>query len=176
MRRRGRSAFHSAFSKGSCPGRTGNTAGQFAYCIAPVPATRLVVEPTNVCNLRCPYCHPGAGRFARRPAMMRLEPYLHLLDEIGDYLLGNGGAQAFAAAWNAERYRLARGLFRRRNGSAAERALPCYDCPTTIFHERWRAHRRAGGSTASFDAGMPLHANHAWNYFWARGSAGRRPS
>jgi len=322
--------------------------------------TRLVIEPTNVCNLRCPYCHTGAGRFARRPAMMRLEPYLHVLDEIGDYLLlvevfnwgepllhpdlppiiaaasargiatrvntnlsvpftsrdaerlvesgltdlfvsidgstqevyeryrvggdlgrviencgrmteakrrigsalprltlqflqfptnvgdedavhaladrlgmrwlGFRGAvpdaewgnrtsgppwflthrprpchflweqpvltvdahvapcrgvfrasddftdlgahderRPFGTAWNADRYRLARGLFRRRTGTAVERALPCYDCPTTIFHERWRAHRSTGGTPETFDAGMPLHSNDAWNYFWARG-------
>ena len=57
--------------------------------IRPVLRSRpvlLVIEPTNVCNLRCPHCHTGAGRFGRQPAMMRLDPYLELLDEIGDYL------------------------------------------------------------------------------------------
>ena len=49
--------------------------------------SRLVIEPTNVCNLHCPYCHTGAGRFGRRPAMLKLDRVRHLLDEIGDYLL-----------------------------------------------------------------------------------------
>jgi pyruvate-formate lyase-activating enzyme len=336
-----------------------------AFAVRPVlrsRPSRLVIEPTNICNLRCPYCHTGAGRLARRPGMMHLEPYLHLLDEIGAYLLlvevfnwgepllhpdlpaiiaaasrrgiatrvntnlsvpfterhaerliesglsdlfisidgasqevyeryrvrgnlelvlrncrlvadakrrlhselprltlqflqfpcnageadrvaalaaslgmrllafrgatpdrtwdqrtdgppwflmhrpracpflwgqpvltvdgnlapcrgvfqasddftrlaaGNGdGPRPFRAAWNADRYRLARGLFRARTGSTAERALPCYECPTTIFHERWRMHRQAGGRLKTFDPGMPLHVNGAWNYFWARG-------
>src|SRR5262245_1653132 len=331
--------------------------------------TRLVIEPTNVCNLRCPYCHTGAGRFGRRPGLMRLEPYLQLLDEIGDYLLlvevfnwgepmlhpdlpaliaaasargiatrvntnlsipftshdadrlvesgltdlfvsidgatqevyeryrvggdlarvkdncrlvaeakrrlgkesprltlqflqfpsnegdgdavrqlasaldmrllalrgavpdpqwarksgwppwflmhapgpcpflwgqpvltvdgnvapcrgvfrgsddfahlaaspGEAGAPTFHEAWNHERYRTARALFRRRNGSSAERALPCYECPTTIFHERWRAHRNAGGTLATFEPGMTTTSNGAWNYFWERGQRSIAP-
>lgn len=331
--------------------------------------SRLVIEPTNVCNLRCPYCHTGAGRFGRRPAMMGLECYLKLLDEIGAYLLlievfnwgesmlhpdlpaivaaasargiatrvntnlsipftmrdaerlvesgltelfvsidgatqevyeryrvggdlakvirncrlvadakrrlgkelphltlqflqfpcnadegeamrrlaaaldmrllafrgavpdpewarqsgwppwflshapgpcpflwgqpvltveGNlapcrgvfqsfddfthlaagpaeGGAQNFQEAWNHERYRVARGLFRRRSGSPAERRLPCYECPTTIFYERWRAHREAGGTLETFEPGVPLNVNGAWNYFWARGQQSAAP-
>ncbi len=319
--------------------------------------TRLVIEPTNVCNLRCPHCHTGAGRFGRRPGMMPLEPYLTLLDEIGDYLLlievfnwGEamlhpdlpaiiaaastrgiatrvnthlsipftsddaerlvasgltdlfvsidgatqavyeryrvGGdlakviencrlvaaakarlatdlprltlqflqfpcntdegdamqrlateldmrllalrgavpdpawerqdgwppwflshtphpcpflwgqpvltvdgmlapcrgvfqgfddfapvvsARSFQEAWNHPRYRTARGLFRRRQGSSDARRLPCWDCPTTKFYERWSLHRDAGGTPATFEPGIPLNANGAWNYFWTRG-------
>jgi pyruvate-formate lyase-activating enzyme len=331
--------------------------------------TRLAIEPTNVCNLRCPYCHTGAGRLARRPAMLRLEPYIKLLDEIGDYLLlvelfnwgeamlhpqlpaliaaastrgistrvntnfsipfnssdadrlvesgltdlfvsvdgatqdvyeryrvggdlarvidncrtlaaakrrlardlprltlqflqfpcneGEGeamrrlaaqldmplfavrgavpdpewgrqyewppwwmthtpgvcpflwgqpvltvdgniapcrgvfqsfddfthlamgpeeqGARSFAEAWNHERYRVARGLFHGRHGTPDERRLPCHDCPTTIFHERWRTHRAAGGTLESFDPGMELSVNGAWNYFWSRGQQRQPP-
>jgi pyruvate-formate lyase-activating enzyme len=319
--------------------------------------TRLVIEPTNACNLRCPHCHTGAGRFGRPPGMLKLEPYLKLLDEIGDYLLlievfnwgepllhpdlpafiaaasargiatrvntnlsvamtevqaerlvesgltdvfasvdgatqevyeryrvggdlsrviancrllaetkrrlhktvprltlqflefpcnaGEGAAMrrlaadldmrlfalrgavpdpeweqqsgwppwflshtpgicpflwgqpvltvdakiapcrgvfkssddfadfeqaaSFSEAWNHPRYRLARGLFAARHGSAAERDLPCYECPTTTFHERWRRHRQAGGTLETFVPGVAVNSNPAWNYFWARG-------
>ena len=325
--------------------------------------TRLVIEPTNVCNLRCPYCHTGAGRFGRRPSMMPLAPYFKLLEEIGDYLIlievfnwgeamlhaelpaiiarasalgiatrvnsnlsfpfsaedaerlvesgltdlfvaidgptqevyeryrvggdlaqvirncrlidetkrrlgrdaprltlqflefpfnvdegdamrhlaaelgmsflpwrgavpdpawgerfgwpqwflshspgpcpflwgqpvltvdGNiapcrgvfqgfddithlatgeneEGSRSFAEAWNHERYRAARALFRGRNGTAEERRLPCYHCPTTVYWERWREHRARGGSLRSYDPRMVVNANGSWNYFWARG-------
>jgi len=323
--------------------------------------SRLVVEPTNVCNLRCPYCHTGAGRFARRPAKMDLTTYRRVLDEIGDYLLlielfnwgeamlhpdlpafvaaasergiatrvnshlsipftsadaeqlvasgltdlfvaidgatqevyeryrvggdlarvvdncrliaaakrrrgsdrprltlqflefpfnvgelpavrrlaasldmrvfafrgavpdpewgkqsgappwfltsapgpcpflwgqpvltvdghvapcrgafrsaddfvepGNPGPKTFREAWNAERYRTARALFRGRTGTAAERELPCFTCPTLAFHERWREHRNRGGTLATFDPGISTNANGPWNYFWNRGKA-----
>ena len=316
---------------------------------------RLVIEPTNARNLRCPHCHTGAGRFGRRPGMMRLEPYLRLLDEIGDYLLlievfnwgepllhpelpaivaaasargiatrvntnlsvamtaddaerlvasgltdlfvsvdgatqevyeryrvggdlgrvvencralaaakrrlgttlprltlqflqfpcnaGEGDAVRrlaesldmrllafrgavpdpawgedagwppwflshaprpcpflwgqpvltvdgnlapcrgvfqgfddftpyagdFRAAWNHERFQVARGLFCRRTGTPDERRLPCDTCPTTTFYESWRRHRDGGGTRKTFVPGVPLNANNAWNYFWTRG-------
>jgi len=46
----------------------------------------LVVEPTNTCNLRCPYCFTGAGDLGRRHATMSLALYRKLLDELGAYL------------------------------------------------------------------------------------------
>lgn len=79
------------------------------------------------------------------------------------------GAQSFHAAWNHERYRASRALFHNRDGTAEQRALPCHECPTAIFWERWIAHSKAGGTFESFEPGMELSANGAWNYFWERG-------
>jgi hypothetical protein len=79
------------------------------------------------------------------------------------------GARSFQEAWNHEGYRAARGLFRNRDGAVGARRLACYECPTTIFYERWRAHRNSGGTIESFDPKMVLSANGAWNYFWSRG-------
>jgi hypothetical protein len=88
---------------------------------------------------------------------------------------GEEGARSFTEAWNHERYRLARSLFRRRTGTPEARRLPCYECPTTVFYERWREHRAAGGSAESFDPGMPRNVNAAWNYFWQRGQRSVAP-
>ena len=82
-------------------------------------------------------------------------------------------AASFDEAWNHPRYRLARGLFQARHGTAAERDLPCYECPTTTFHERWRQHRAAGGTLETFDPRVVINSNPAWNYFWARGQRRR---
>lgn len=324
--------------------------------------TRLVVEPTNVCNLRCPYCHTGAGRFGRKPAMMRLEPYRKVIEEIGDYLLlievfnwgeallnpqlpdiiaaassrgistrvntnfsvpfttadaerlvasgltdlfvsVDGPTQAiyeryrvggdldlvarncrllaetkkrlgqtlprltlqflefpfnategeamrqmaaeldmelfavrgalpdpewgrhyewppwwmehdigpcpflwsqpvltvdgniapcrgvfqssdditalsttFQNVWNHERYQSSRSLFLDRAIDPEQRALPCHDCPTTIYWRRWVAHRKVGGTPESFDPQIEPSANGAWNYFWERGQKARASS
>jgi pyruvate-formate lyase-activating enzyme len=332
--------------------------------------TRLVVEPTNVCNLRCPYCHTGAGRFGRKPAMMRMEPYRKVIEEIGEYLLlievfnwgeallnpqlpdliavasargiatrvntnfsvpfttadaerlvasgltdlfvsvdgptqeiyeryrvggdlelvarncrlladtkarlgqalprltlqflefpfnategeamrrlaaeldmhlfavrgalpdkewgrryewppwwmehaigpcsflwsqpvltvdgniapcrgvfqsfddvtplsTNGewqGAKTFQAAWNHERYQSSRSLFLDRAIDPEQRALPCHECPTTVFWQRWVSHRKTGGTAECFDPQIEPSANGAWNYFWARGQKTSAPS
>ena len=82
---------------------------------------------------------------------------------------GEEGVKSFREAWNSDRYRAARELFRSRTGGPEVRRLPCYECPTAIFYERWIAHRAAGGTSDSFDPGMERGANGAWNYFWERG-------
>ncbi len=48
--------------------------------------TRLVIEPANACTLRCPYCLTGAGEIGRPRALMTLDLYARLLDELGDHL------------------------------------------------------------------------------------------
>jgi hypothetical protein len=84
------------------------------------------------------------------------------------------GAPTFQHAWNHERYRTARALFSDgRSDTPEQRALPCYECPTAILWERWVAHRQAGGKPASFDPGMEVSANGAWNYVWERGQQSR---
>jgi len=83
------------------------------------------------------------------------------------------GAQTFQEAWNHERYRASRGLFRHRDGTPEHRTLVCHDCPTTIVWERWRAHAKSGGTPATFDPGIERSANGAWNYFWQRGQLPR---
>lgn len=48
---------------------------------------KLIVEPINACNLRCPCCFTGAGGKGRDRSTMPMELYRRLLDELGDTLL-----------------------------------------------------------------------------------------
>src|SRR5262245_20753679 len=61
---------------------------------------KLVVEPTNTCNLSCPVCFTGDGQVSRPRRARPLELYHRLLDEIGDSLmqidLGNWGEPLLA--------------------------------------------------------------------------------
>jgi pyruvate-formate lyase-activating enzyme len=47
----------------------------------------LSVEPSNACNLRCPFCFTGAGGLGRPHASLSLELYRALLREIGCYVI-----------------------------------------------------------------------------------------
>src|SRR5512134_2551236 len=47
---------------------------------------KLTVEPSNLCNLRCPACFTGDGQVGRKSGAMPLPIYRKLLAEIGDYL------------------------------------------------------------------------------------------
>lgn len=48
---------------------------------------QLTLEPTNVCNLRCPACFTGIGENGRVRSLMSMELYQKLLDELGDTLM-----------------------------------------------------------------------------------------
>lgn len=47
----------------------------------------LMIEPTNICNLKCPMCPSGNGEMKRRMGHLNYEDFKKLLDDVGDYLL-----------------------------------------------------------------------------------------
>ena len=47
----------------------------------------LMVEPTNICNLKCPLCPSGNGDMKRMTGNLDFENYKKLIDEVGDYIL-----------------------------------------------------------------------------------------
>lgn len=46
----------------------------------------LMIEPTNICNLKCPLCPTGAGTLTRNKGFMSFDNFKKVVDEIGDYL------------------------------------------------------------------------------------------
>ena len=46
----------------------------------------LTIEPTNICNLKCPICETGAGILNRAKKNMTLEEFKHVLDQFDDNL------------------------------------------------------------------------------------------
>jgi radical SAM protein with 4Fe4S-binding SPASM domain len=42
----------------------------------------LSIEPTNICNLKCPECPSGAGTLTRRRGMMSFETFKRITDEV----------------------------------------------------------------------------------------------
>jgi len=45
----------------------------------------LFVDPTNVCNLRCPLCPTGTGDGGRRPGMLTYECFTQIIDRFSEY-------------------------------------------------------------------------------------------
>ena len=47
----------------------------------------LKVEPTNLCNLKCPNCFSGSGADHRNKGLLDFDIYKKVIDEIGDLLI-----------------------------------------------------------------------------------------
>jgi len=52
--------------------------------LAPLPET-LILEPTNLCTMKCPTCPTGAGKLNRPKGMMSLENYKKIIDQLKGY-------------------------------------------------------------------------------------------
>lgn len=46
----------------------------------------LTIEPTNICNLRCPLCTTGSGEMERASGKMSLETFENIIKKMGDDL------------------------------------------------------------------------------------------
>ena len=53
------------------------------YVVWGIPPV-ITVEPTNLCNLKCPLCVTGNGTLTRPGGRMSFETFQRLIDEIGD--------------------------------------------------------------------------------------------
>lgn len=47
---------------------------------------KLTLDPTNICQLRCPLCPTGLRIQDRAPGRGRLDVFEHLIEEVGDYV------------------------------------------------------------------------------------------
>ncbi len=47
----------------------------------------LMIEPTNICNLKCPLCPTGEGTLVRQNGLMDFSIFKRAIDELGEYLL-----------------------------------------------------------------------------------------
>jgi len=47
---------------------------------------RLMIEPTNICNLRCKTCPVGTKDIKKKPGHMSFNEFKKIIDEVGDYL------------------------------------------------------------------------------------------
>lgn len=45
----------------------------------------ITIEPTNICNLRCPVCETGAGILGREDANMSFEQFVKIIDQVASH-------------------------------------------------------------------------------------------
>lgn len=140
--------------KGAVPGADWDVRGDWQFCVEPqvMPCASLwaIAVVNNDGGLA-----PCNGTFYRE-------------DDMGALAMAPGelGAKSFREVWNGPRYVTARRFFRRRDGSAEERAQVCFDCPHTIIWDNWKRHAAGGGTRETFAVGYTT--SDAWNYFWNR--------
>lgn len=46
----------------------------------------LTVEPTNICNLKCPLCVTGNGKMTRKAGSLGFETFKKIIDDTGDFI------------------------------------------------------------------------------------------
>ena len=51
------------------------------------PPPTVQVEPTNICNLKCPLCPTGSATMRRPRGFMTMETFQRIMDELGDVLV-----------------------------------------------------------------------------------------
>lgn len=71
-----RGSFDHLKSSWSLASRAPNVAGR---------PMNFTVEPTNICNLKCPVCETGCGELGRQDAHMSLESFKAIIDKIGEH-------------------------------------------------------------------------------------------
>jgi len=48
---------------------------------------KVIVDPTNACNLGCPLCPTGVGASTRKKGILKFEKFKKLVDEVKDYCI-----------------------------------------------------------------------------------------
>lgn len=78
----------------------------------------LCIDPTNMCNLRCPLCPTGTGEYGRPKGMMKFQEFKKVIDEIGSYLYNVSLFNFGEPLLNKEIYRMVRYAHEHRIGSS----------------------------------------------------------
>ena len=48
---------------------------------------KLVLDPTNACNLGCPLCPTGLGASSRKKGVLKIEQFLEIIDQFKDFVI-----------------------------------------------------------------------------------------